>query len=101
MGVPVVSMSGDRYASRMSLSILEGIGRSEWVVESRDEYIDLATRLAQDKDGLAEFRAKLRPEIEESALCRHKEFALDFESALESIWSQSRPIGNDQKEELI
>ena len=101
MGVPVVSMSGDRYASRMSLSILKGIGRPEWVVESREEYISLAIQLAQDQNGLAEIRARLRSEIEKSSLCRHEEFALNFESVLESIWTQSKEIGNDHKEEFL
>jgi len=90
MGVPVVSLSGDRYASRMSQSILKGIKRGEWVVSSQDEYTELAIQLAQDFEGLSNIRRSLRAEIEQSELCDHEKFGKDFESVLESIWAQSK-----------
>ena len=47
MGVPVVTLAGDRHASRVSLSLLRAIGCEEWVVYSIEDYVARARALAE------------------------------------------------------
>jgi predicted O-linked N-acetylglucosamine transferase (SPINDLY family) len=46
MGVPVVVLVGHRHASRVGLSLLSSIGRSDWTASSWEEYRAIARRLA-------------------------------------------------------
>ena len=54
MGVPVISLTGDHYVSRMSTAVLRGAGLSDWCVDSPSAYLALAR---QQADRLAELRA--------------------------------------------
>lgn len=90
MGVPVVTYSGDRYAGRMSRSILAAIGRIEWVTEDQDSYTAQAVKLAERPEKLAQIRSSLRTEIAESPLTDPKLFARNFQETMLHIWSQSQ-----------
>lgn len=48
MGVPVVTLCGQRHSERTSYSILMNLGVPETIAHSEAEYIDLACRLASD-----------------------------------------------------
>ncbi|MEO6421645.1 MAG: tetratricopeptide repeat protein, partial [Candidatus Nitrotoga sp.] len=48
MGVPVVTLCGQRHSERTSYSILMNLGVPETIAHSEAEYIDLACRLAND-----------------------------------------------------
>src|SRR5678815_3324539 len=50
MGVPVVTVAGDRHASRVGASLLSAAGLGELVGGSVDEYITIAAGLAKDRD---------------------------------------------------
>jgi predicted O-linked N-acetylglucosamine transferase (SPINDLY family) len=86
MGVPVVSLVGDRHAARVGLSLLTAIGHAEWVAEDEDHYIEKAVALAQDRDLRRQLRDSLRDEVATSILCDHAGQAVRFESALRQAW---------------
>jgi protein O-GlcNAc transferase len=75
MGVPVVSLVGERTAARMGLSILSAAGRSEWAAPTPEAYVQTAHRLAGDPPGLTAQRATLRSVVEASRLCDAAAFA--------------------------
>ncbi len=54
MGVPVITLTGNHYVSRMSTAVLRGAGMSDWCVKSSSAYLALAR---QQADRLAELRA--------------------------------------------
>ena len=54
MGVPVITLTGTHYVSRMSTAVLRGAGLADWCVESPAAYLALAR---QQADRLAELRA--------------------------------------------
>jgi protein O-GlcNAc transferase len=60
MGVPVVTLSGDRTWGRLSASVLTCLGLTDWVARTADEYIGIAVRAATNLVKLAELRAGLR-----------------------------------------
>jgi predicted O-linked N-acetylglucosamine transferase (SPINDLY family) len=88
-GVPVVSLSGDRYSSRMGASLLKAAGHPEWVAESVGDYIDLARGLASRIDLLAEVRSRLRAGVVASPLCDAPSFVRGLERTFEDVWAHS------------
>ena len=48
MGVPVVTWPGETFASRHALSYLSTVGLTETIAGSREEYVEIAARLAAD-----------------------------------------------------
>ncbi|HEY3900564.1 MAG TPA: tetratricopeptide repeat protein [Chthoniobacter sp.] len=88
MGVPVVSLAGQRAVSRAGLSILSNLGLPELVASSEDEYIEVATRLAKDSPRLSELRRTLRPRLENSVLMNAPHFARQIEAAFRAMWQR-------------
>ncbi|MCP5940164.1 hypothetical protein NL351_30070, partial [Klebsiella pneumoniae] len=70
MGVPLVSMAGDSFKSRMGVGILSYLGRTEWLADTEDEYMRVAQTLAADVNQLNQLRLGLRDEVEQSPLMR-------------------------------
>jgi protein O-GlcNAc transferase len=58
-GLPVVTCSGEAFASRMAGSLLNAAGLPELVTGSLAEYAQLTLTLATDRNRLAAIRAKL------------------------------------------
>ncbi|EDY18049.1 Tetratricopeptide TPR_2 repeat protein [Chthoniobacter flavus Ellin428] len=86
MGVPVVSLAGERMVSRAGLSQLTNLGLPELVARTEDEYVEIATRLAGDLPRLAELRATLRSRMEVSVLMDAPRFARQIETAYRTMW---------------
>lgn len=84
MGVPVVTLAGDRHVSRVGVSLLSAVGLRELVASSLDEYERIALDLATDPARLERARATLRSGYARSELADARGFARAFEDALES-----------------
>ena len=88
MGVPVVSLIGDRHAARVGLSLLTAIGHAEWAAENEDAYIEKAVALAEDRALRSQLRDSLRGQVAGSILCDHTGQATRFEAALRQTWGE-------------
>jgi protein O-GlcNAc transferase len=88
MGVPVVTLRGDRHAGRVGASLLTQIGLSDLIANSADEYVAIAAALAEDPARLNELRRSLRPRIAASPLCDFRAFARNIEVAYRTMWQQ-------------
>ena len=93
MGAPVVTLAGDRMASRMTASMLDALGRSEWIARSEDEYVALAARLAADVPGRAEARRTQRERMACSPLCDAAGLARSLEDAAFGMFQNWRRRG--------
>ena len=69
MGVPVVTLVGDRHASRVGLSLLTAIGLESCIAYTSDEYVKQCKLLASDKDLRQTLRTTLRQRLLESIIC--------------------------------
>lgn len=85
MGVPVVTLPGGRFSSRMGASILKTTGLEKFVATDADDYVRLATTLAFDRPGLRTLRSSLRNRIRNSLLCNSEEFTHDFEQTIQTM----------------
>jgi predicted O-linked N-acetylglucosamine transferase (SPINDLY family) len=86
MGVPVVMLEGNTYASRFGGSVLANLGLENLIARSVDEYVEIAVELATDLDGLAQLRAELRPRMAASALLDFQGFTRNVEAAYRRMW---------------
>ena len=68
MGVPVVTLTGDRYVSRMSTAVLSGAQLPEWISSSEQDYLDKAVFAASQKKHLRASRDQLRQHVQASPL---------------------------------
>jgi len=86
MGVPVVTLAGDRHMSRVGASLLRAAGHPEWVADSAATYVEIAARLASDENGRRAWRSGLREEMRRSALLDHAGQAARFGEAVRDCW---------------
>jgi predicted O-linked N-acetylglucosamine transferase (SPINDLY family) len=88
MGVPLVTLAGERSSSRGGASILTSLGRPEWIARSPEEYIAIAQRLAADPKALAAIRSGLRTELQASPLMDNAGFTRELEDLYRQAWEQ-------------
>ena len=86
MGVPVVTLMGDRHVARVSGSLLTAIGRPEWIADTADDYVRIAAELAANPTELAAVRAGLRDQVKNSPLGDHAGQSARFAAALRDCW---------------
>ena len=104
MGVPLVTLAGTRFVSRMGVSLLYAVGHPEWVAQDQADYLDIAARLAADIPALNAIRLALRAEMEASQLMDEAGFTRQFEAALRGMWQawctqQAELLQPDQADE--
>jgi len=86
VGVPVITLQGGNFASRMSSSILTAIGLSELITHSLEEYEDLAVRLARDPAELQTIHWRLAKNRLTGPLFDTLRFARNLERAYKEMW---------------
>ena len=86
MGVPVVSLVGERNLGRAGLSILNNVGLGELAAKDVDAYVETAMRLAQDQVRLAALRASLRERMRSSPLLDAEGYTRKVEQAFRDMW---------------
>lgn len=82
MGVPVLTLRGDRHAARVGESLLKAAGLSAFVADDTAQYVEKAIGLAGDMDSLMRWRNELRPILEASNLFDGEAYARKFYAAL-------------------
>lgn len=87
MGVPVVTLRGRTHTSRMGASILQAIGKTEWVADSDARFVQIGAGLAADAAALSTWRQAARAHVQQSGLFDQRGFALDFEQTLQRAWA--------------
>jgi protein O-GlcNAc transferase len=86
MGIPVVTLRGDRHAGRVGASLLSQIGLTDLIANSVEEYVEIAVALARNPGRLSDLRRVLRPRVAASPLCDGPAFARKMESAFRMMW---------------
>jgi protein O-GlcNAc transferase len=81
MAVPVVTLTGDRTGSRMTTSILESIGRTDWIARSEEDYIAKVSALVRDAAQRREIHSSLRAQLAGGAVFDSQAMARQLEDA--------------------
>ncbi|MBL9030558.1 MAG: tetratricopeptide repeat protein [Phycisphaerae bacterium] len=90
MGVPVVTLAGDRHAARVGASLLRAVGLGELVADSWARYEAVAVELTNAPDRLSRWRAELRAQVARSPLCDATRFVAGFEAGLREAMERRR-----------
>ncbi len=88
MGVPVITLAGNRHSSRMGVSILSNLDLNNCIAYSETEFIAAATTLSQDIQQLQSLRQELRPRMQASKLCNGGDVTQQLEQQYRRMWRQ-------------
>jgi protein O-GlcNAc transferase len=88
MGVPVLTLTGERFLSRQGVGILMNAELSDWIATDADDYVARAVSHAADLVKLARLRQELRQQMLASPLFDAARFARNFETAMQGMWQQ-------------
>lgn len=88
-GLPVVTLSGKTFASRVAGSLLEAVGLGQLACTSDDDYQNLIVKLAQDASARAVLRARLAEARISSPLFDGKLRAREIEALYERMWERA------------
>ena len=86
MGVPVVTLAGDRSVARCGVSLLANLGLPELIAETPQDYVDIVKQLADDPAHLAALRSSLRDRMLASPLMNGERFTRQLEAAYRQMW---------------
>lgn len=93
MGVPVVTLAGDRHASRVGVSLVIRVGADELIADSPEDYVRIAVGLASDHERLGRLHATLRERLESSPLRDEIAFTHALETAMQQMWDEAAHDG--------
>jgi predicted O-linked N-acetylglucosamine transferase (SPINDLY family) len=88
VGLPVLTCSGEAFASRMAGSLLHALDLPELVTDSLDAYEAMAVKLATQPDLLAALRAKLSRNRQSQSLFDTPRFCRHIEAAYLTMWKK-------------
>ena len=85
-GLPLLTLSGKTYVSRMAGSLLRSAGLEELITFTREEYEAKAIELANDPVLIAEYKKTLAEQRETGLLFSTKRFCGEFEEAISTLF---------------
>jgi predicted O-linked N-acetylglucosamine transferase (SPINDLY family) len=88
MGVPTVTLAGDRLIGRQGASLLTAAGLADWIARTPEQFVQIAVARATDLPTLAQLRSNLRNVVLASPLFDAPRFARHITDALWGIWRQ-------------
>jgi protein O-GlcNAc transferase len=89
MGVPVITLAGDRHVARVGATLLAGAGLPELVAIGVDEYVDRVVALAEDRERLAALHRSVRDRLERSPLLDAVAFTRRLEAAYREMYAHA------------
>lgn len=87
MGVPVVTLEGDRHAARVGASLLRTAGLGALVAENSADFLRITVDLARSPGRIAAYRSGLRRQLAESPLCDSAGYGERFFRAIRDAWA--------------
>jgi protein O-GlcNAc transferase len=85
MGLPVITLCGETFASRVGGSLLNTLGLSDLIAKTEEQYFEFAYRLASDRPALTAVRLRIAKQLRSTDLFDGHAFARKFEAALERM----------------
>ncbi|MCR5833956.1 MAG: glycosyltransferase [Selenomonadaceae bacterium] len=95
MGVPVITLIGERHNSRFGYSLLMNMGLEELCAKDIDDYVTKAIDLANDYDRIRDYHLTIRRKMEESPVMNDIIYMGEIELAYEKIfnaWINNKPL---------
>lgn len=88
LGLPVISLRGEGFVSRMGYALLKDVGLVELVADNPRQYVEIGSALAADLNRLTAMRAGMRDRLASSSLCDETGFTLALENSYREMWTK-------------
>jgi len=95
-GLPLLTCTGNTFASRVATSLLNAVGLPELITATHDDYEKLALKLATDSKLLADFRSRLARNRATHPLFNTDRFRRHIEAAYISMWERAQRAESPQ-----
>lgn len=92
-GVPVLTVCGDSFPSRVASSLLHAVGLPELCTDTIQDYETMALELATDRVRLARLRSRLAENRLRGALFDTARWVKNLEAAFEIMWTRHLDLG--------
>jgi protein O-GlcNAc transferase len=89
MGVPVLTMQGGQFVSRMGASFMTAAGLPDWIAKDDAAYVAQAAALGQDRQALLDLKRGLRARLLARPGWDADRYAADFGVALRKMWRKT------------
>ena len=90
MGVPMVTLRGRTFPSRVASSMMSQLGLDDWIADDFAGYADRLYRLTTDDELRRDYKTQLRRAVGESRIFSGERFVREFEAALGIMASRAR-----------
>ena len=90
MGVPVITLKGNRYLFHFGESINSNLNMNNWIADNQNDYIEKAIKFSSDLNKLEEIRMNLREKALRSPVFNSERFSIYFSEMLWSMWNKFR-----------
>ena len=90
MGVPVITLIGNSFASRVAASLINAVNMPELITNTREQYESLATDLALDTEKLRIIKSKLVNNLPKTELFNCQTFTKNLELAFAKMHQRSQ-----------
>ena len=88
MGVPVITLKGNRYIFHFGESINANLNMHEWIAEDSKEYVSKAIKFSSDINQLSKIRMNLRKIALQSPVFDAQRFSDHFSKMLWKMWEK-------------
>jgi predicted O-linked N-acetylglucosamine transferase (SPINDLY family) len=92
-GVPIITRSGQTFASRVAGSILHAAGLPELIVDSEEAYEALALKIYRDHDYQLQLKQRVKESVALGPLYNAKTYTQHFELALIEVYERQSKGG--------
>ena len=87
MGVPVITLKGDRFLFHFGESLNSNLNMKDWIAENQDEYVTKAVKFSSNLNELSKIRMNLRQIALRSPVFDAPRFAEHFSRMLWEMWN--------------
>lgn len=91
VGLPMLTLSGRTFVSRMAGSLLHSLGLTELITHDLAGYEDRAVALAQDTQAYQDIRRRMKALVDTGGVFDAPAFTRDLEQLLTKAWAQRQP----------
>lgn len=88
VGVPVLTLRGTQPSGRTAASVLTAMGRTDWIANTKEEYVEKAVKMSSDFSMLNKVRKTLRDEFMNSSVVK------DYRNRVEEAYQKMIEVYN-------
>ena len=87
LGVPVLTVAGGHFVSRMGASFMQAAGLPEWVASDDADFVRRAVALSQDRQALLKLKIGMRDRLLALPAWDIDAYARDVQAAVRHMWA--------------